>query len=218
MARLGRRSGSEASNVASKLSGRAAGPTQLFSARPFETVIMNLGPLSAASKSSLVLGLLSASIVILLTTAFGRLPGAHAGAVGRSSAQSTTYLPSISDLMIGTIQPRHERIWRAEQAGDWDFAAYELGNLRGALGRLGRAHPIEQNSSLPDMIESVTKQPLEELKGAIDRRDDADFDKAYDELSVACNSCHQALNHGTIVIGRPPSAFQSDLIFGKAGR
>jgi len=120
--------------------------------------------------------------------------------------------------MIGTIQPRHERIWRAEQAGDWDFAAYELGNLRGAFGRLGRAHPMEQNTPLPDMIESVTKQPFEDLKGAIDRRDDVEFGKAYDALSEACNSCHQALNHGTIVIGRPAGASQSDLIFGKAGR
>jgi hypothetical protein len=189
-------------------------PTQLT----FGTTSMNLGPLPAILRSSLALGLLSASIVILLTTVFVRLPGAHAGSASVSSTQPATYLPSISDMMIGTIQPRHERIWRAEQAGDWDFAAYELGNLRGAFGRLGRAHPMEEGTPLPDMIESVTKQPLEDLKGAIDRRDDADFGKAYDELSDACNSCHQALNHGTVVIARPTGAFQSDLVFGKAGR
>jgi hypothetical protein len=178
---------------------------------------MNLGPLASISKSSLALGLLSASIVILLTTAFVRLPGAHAGSAG-VSAQPATYLPSISDMMIGTIQPRHERIWRAEQAGNWNFAAYELGNLRGAFGRLGRAHPMEQGTPFPDMIESVIQKPLGDLKDAIDRRDDADFGKAYDELSDACNSCHQALNHGTIVIGRPAGPSQSDLIFDKAGR
>lgn len=80
------------------------------------------------------------------------------------------------------------------------------------------AHPTEQNTPLPDMIESVTKQPFEDLKVAIDRRDDEAFGKGYDELSEACNSCHQALNHGTVVIGRPAGASQSDLIFGKAGR
>lgn len=179
---------------------------------------MNLGPFSAVSRSSLALGLLSAAIAIPLTTAFARLPGAHAGAAGASSAQPSTYLPSISDMMIATIQPRHERIWQAEQAGDWNFAAYELGNLGGAFRRLGRAHPTEQNTPLPDVIESVTKQPLEDMKSAIDRKDDADFGKAYDALSEACNSCHQALNHGTIVIGRPAGASQSDLIFGRAGR
>jgi hypothetical protein len=179
---------------------------------------MNLGPFSAISKSSLTLGLLSAAIVILLTTVLVSPPGAHADATGATSAQPTTYLPSISDMMIGTIQPRHERIWRAEQAGDWDFAAYELGNLRGAFGRLGRAHPMEEDTPFSDMIESVTKKPLGHLKNAINRRDDADFGKAYDGLSEACNSCHQALNHGTIQIGRPAGVPQSDLIFGKAGR
>ncbi|WP_426409793.1 cytochrome family protein [Bradyrhizobium ganzhouense] len=179
---------------------------------------MNPGPFSAVSKSSLAFGLLSASIVILLTTAFVHLPGAHAGAPSASSTQPPAYLPSISDMMIETIQPRHERIWSAEQAGDWEFAAYELGNLRGAFGRLGRAHPMEQNTPLPDMIESVTKHPFEDLKVAIDRKDDAAFGRAYDTLSEACNSCHQALNHGTVVIGRPAGTSQSDLIFGKAGR
>lgn len=179
---------------------------------------MNLGPFSAVSKGSLTLGLLSASTVILLAIAFVNPPGTHADAAGAPSTEPAPYRPSISDMMIGTIQPRHERIWRAERAGDWDFAAYELRNLRGAFGRLGRVHPIEQNTSLPDMIDTVTKQPLEDLKSAIDRRDDADFGKAYDELSQACNSCHQALNHGTVVIGRPAGASQSDLIFGKAVR
>lgn len=179
---------------------------------------MTTGPFSALSKNSPALGLLSAFVVILLTTAFVRPPGTHASAADTTSTQPATYLPSISDMMIGTIQPRHERIWRAGQAGDWDFAAYEVGNLRGAFARLGRAHPMEQNTPFPDMIEAVTKQPFEDLKGAIDRRDDTDFGKAYDELSDACNSCHQALNHGTIMIGRPAGASQSDLIFGKAGR
>jgi hypothetical protein len=31
--------------------------------------------------------------------------------------------------MIATIQPRHKRLWRAEQDGDWEFAAYEPESL-----------------------------------------------------------------------------------------
>ena len=182
---------------------------------PVGAAPMTLSRFSALPKTQLALGLLSASLAILLTTGLVSSLGAHAGA---TSVNSATYLPSISDMMIGTIQPRHERIWRAEQAGNWDFAAYELGTLRGAFSRLGRAHPMEEDIPFPDMIESVTKKPLDDLKGAIDRRDDAKFGKAYDELSDACNSCHQALNHGTIVIGRPTGASQSDLIFSKAGR
>lgn len=127
---------------------------------------------------------------------------------------SIAYLPSISDLMIGTIQPRHERLWRAGQEGNWDFALYELGNLRGAFGRVGRAHPTEHDTSLPDMIASVTEQPFNNLKDAIQSKDRAAFVKAYDDLTDGCNSCHQALNHGVVHIGRPDQS-HSDLALGR---
>ena len=86
-----------------------------------------------------------------------------AGPQAVPSPQATEYLPSISDLMIATIQPRHERLWRAAQDGNWDFAAYELGNLKGAFNRFGHAHPTEHDISFPDMIASVTEQPFKEL-------------------------------------------------------
>jgi hypothetical protein len=127
------------------------------------------------------------------------------------SPQATGYLPSISDLMIATIQPRHERLWQAEQDGNWQFAAYELGNLHGAFDRLGLAHPIEHDISFPDMIASVTEQPFKELKSAIQSKDASAFAKAYAGLTDACNSCHQALNHGVVEIRVPNRTSASDL-------
>jgi hypothetical protein len=121
------------------------------------------------------------------------------------------YLPSISDLMIATIQPRHERLWRAEQHGDWEFAAYELGNLGGAFKRLGQAHPTEHDISFPDMIASVTEQPFKELDSAIKSKDTTAFAEAYADLTGACNSCHQALNHGVVQIRIPSRTSASDL-------
>jgi hypothetical protein len=121
------------------------------------------------------------------------------------------YLPSISDLMIATVQPRHERLWRAEQDRDWEFAAYELGNLGGAFRRLGQAHPTEHDISFPDMIASVTEQPFKDLHSAIQSKDSAAFDKAYADLTDACNSCHQALNHGVVKIRVPSRTSTSDL-------
>ena len=127
------------------------------------------------------------------------------------SPQATGYLPSISDLMIATIQPRHERLWRAWQDGNWEFAAYELGNLEGAFKRLGQAHPTEQDISFPDMIASVTEQPFKELGTAIKSKDSAAFAKAYADLTDACNSCHQALNHGVVNILVPSRPSASDM-------
>jgi hypothetical protein len=134
-----------------------------------------------------------------------------AGPEAAPAPQVSGYLPSISDLMIATIQPRHERLWRAEQDGNWEFAAYELGNLHGAFGRIGQAHPITQNISFPEMIASVTEQPFKELKSAIQSKDPAAFTKAYADLTDACNSCHQALNHGVVEIVVPGRTSASDL-------
>ncbi|WP_247785803.1 cytochrome c [Bradyrhizobium sp. 170] len=134
-----------------------------------------------------------------------------AGPEATPSPHATEYLPSISDLMIATIQPRHERLWQAEQDGNWQLAAYELGNLRGAFDRLGRAHPSEHDISLPDMITSVTEQSFKELKSAIQSKDGTAFAKAYAGLTAACNSCHQALNHSVVEVRVPNRTSTSDL-------
>jgi hypothetical protein len=134
-----------------------------------------------------------------------------AGPEAAPSPQATGYVPSISDLMIATIQPRHQRIWQSEQDGNWEFAAYELGNLHGAFDRLGIAHATEHDISFPDMIASVTDPPFKELKSAIELKDANAFAKAYAGLTDACNSCHQALNHGVVEIRVPNRTSASDL-------
>ena len=149
---------------------------------------------------------------VIATVGLAALLSTAARPEGAPSPHATGYLPSISDLMIATIQPRHERLWRAGQDHNWEFSAYELGNLQGAFIRLGQAHPTERGISFPDMIASVTEQPFKELNTAIKSRDGAAFDKAYADLTDACNSCHQALNHGVVNIPVPSRASTSDAI------
>ena len=126
---------------------------------------------------------------------------------------ATNYVPSISDLMIATIQPRHVRLWVAARSGDWSFAAYELGNLKGAFDRLGRAHPVEHEIPLQEMISSVTSQPFEDMHKAIESKDKVAFSKAYGDLTSACNACHEATNHGVVVIRAPTDSSISDQDF-----
>jgi hypothetical protein len=152
---------------------------------------------------------LAATAFMVIALAASHIVAAEPEAV--PSPQTTGYVPSISDLMIATIQPRHERLWQSEQDGNWEFAAYELGNLHGAFGRLGIAHPTEHDISFPDMIASVTEQPFKELKSAIQSKDVNAFAKAYASLTDACNSCHQALNHGVVEIRVPSRTSASDL-------
>ena len=61
------------------------------------------------------------------------------------------------------------------------------------------------------MIASVTDQPFIELNSAIQSKDSAAFGKAYADLTDACNSCHQALNHGVVEVRIPDRTSTSDL-------
>jgi hypothetical protein len=152
---------------------------------------------------------IAAAVTVLASFAASRSLAAEPDTIPSSRAE---YLPSVSDLMIATIQPRHERLWRAQQDGDWEFAAYELGNLDGAFKRLGQAHPTERDISFPDMIASVTEQSFKQLNSAIRSKDNAAFAKAYANLTDACNSCHQALDHGAVQIRVPNRTSASDLV------
>jgi hypothetical protein len=138
-----------------------------------------------------------------------------AGAAGEASRPSNepSYLPSISDFMVATIQPRHIRLWIAAQNNNWPFAAYELGNLKGAFDRLGHAHPTDHDIPLQDMISSVTAQPFADLGKAIESKNTAGFAKAYGDLTSACNACHQGTNHGVITIRVPLEPSVSDQEF-----
>jgi hypothetical protein len=167
-----------------------------------------IGAKRAGSRRRVMDAAIAAAILAIgLATSRSGVAGPEAAA----SPRATEYLPSISDLMIATIQPRHERLWRAEQDGNWDFAAYELGNLKGAFNRLGLAYPTEHDIPFPDMIASVTEQPFNELNSAVRAKDGAAFAKAYADLTGACNSCHQALNHGVVEIRVPTPRSASDL-------
>ena len=158
----------------------------------------------------------AAAAILVIALATSR--SVAAGPEAAPSPQATGYLPSISDLMIATIQPRHERLWRAGQDGNWEFAAYELGNLHGAFARIGQAHPVTQNISFPEMITSVVEQPFKELGSAIQSKDAAAFTRAYADLTGACNSCHQALNHGAVEIVVPSRTSASDMKIDSAPR
>ena len=48
--------------------------------------------------------------------------------------------------------------------------------------------------------------PIGEIEAAIKVRDSKAFATAFDKLTGACNSCHEAANRGFIVIQRPTAS------------
>jgi hypothetical protein len=101
---------------------------------------------AGARRRSTAVGAIAVAAAAILVIGVVSTRGVAAGPEAAPSPQATGYLPSISDLMIATIQSRHERLWRAWQDGNWEFAAYELGNLHGAFDR--RACPSDRTRHL----------------------------------------------------------------------
>jgi hypothetical protein len=170
-------------------------------------------PTTPGKRRSIFVMLLTIPAVVIAGIALATTHSVAAGPEASPSSPQAQYVPSISDLMIATIQPRHRRLWQAAQNKDWAFAAYEAGNLHGAFKRISAVHPTEHDISFPDMVASVTDQPLRELDTAIKAKDAAGFAKAYADLTDGCNSCHQALNHGVVAIRVPSGASLSDQDF-----
>jgi hypothetical protein len=148
------------------------------------------------------------------------------GVMGRSDVGAVGRLGGFErDRLSSEHQRLHDRdhsaspvrLWIAARNADWPFAAYELGNLKGAFDRLGLAHPTDHEIPLRDLISSVTTTPFEDLHKAIESKDTAAFAKAYDDLTSACNACHQATNHSVVVIRAPTDASLSDQDFVRQG-
>jgi hypothetical protein len=115
-----------------------------------------------------------------------------------------SYSPGLGEIMTLT-QMRHAKLWLAGQAGNWPLASYEIDELEEGFHDAMEYHPTHKGSPLPikDLIPKMTGVPLEELRNAVRGKDQEAFTQAFDTLTKACNSCHQATNFGFNVVVRP---------------
>ena len=72
---------------------------------------------------------------------------------------------------------------------------------------------MEHEIPLQDLISGLTAPSFEDLNKAIQSKDATAFAKAYSDLTAACNACHQATNHGVVVIRAPTNSSISDQDF-----
>jgi hypothetical protein len=120
-------------------------------------------------------------------------------------ACSRGYEPGLGELM-SLQQMRHEKLGRAGDARNWPLASYELDELGEGFDDVVKFHPTHKDSPLvlSDALPKIMGEPLRTVRAAIDAKDPAAFDAAYDTLTAACNSCHQATNFGFNVVRRSP--------------
>jgi hypothetical protein len=127
--------------------------------------------------------------------------------------QHAHYAPGLGEIMAQSAV-RHAKLWFAGQAQNWDLAAYEVDELREGFEDAGKYHPTHKQIAqpIPDLISQNMDQPLVGVEQAIKDKNLQTFVKNYDNLTAACNACHQATEFGFNRVSRPnfnPFANQS---------
>jgi hypothetical protein len=154
---------------------------------------------------------------------------AVAGACGRSTApppaaqppppaQPAAYVPGLGDLML-MQQARHAKIWLAGQAGNWDLATYEIDELSAGFDTVVKLYPKYKQAPVDpkDAIPLMVTEPISVLRAAAAKKDAKAFASAYDDLTTACNACHQATDYGVNEVQRPAGNPFPNQVF-KAGQ
>jgi hypothetical protein len=109
----------------------------------------------------------------------------------------SNYAPRLGDIMIAT-QLSHFKLWYAGRVANWELAKYEFARIKAAIADAPKYYP---NSPMADM--KPLSDPVEALGKAIESKDGAKFAKAFEELTSACNSCHNATGFGYVMIREP---------------
>ena len=122
----------------------------------------------------------------------------------RRQPEPEPYTPGLGEMM-SLQQMRHVKLWFAGQAENWALAAYELDELGEGFDDILKFHPTHKDSPVApkDAIPRMVTEPMNNLRGAVDKKDADAFVQAYDGLTAACNSCHQAMNFGFNAVQRP---------------
>jgi hypothetical protein len=108
--------------------------------------------------------------------------------------------PRLPDIM-GAIQSRHSKLWTAAQQQNWELAAYQL-----ELVKAGLTDAVELYVDIPITNVAMIDGPIKSLDGAIVARNRKAFAKAFGELTTGCNSCHQSVGRGFIVMTVPTAS------------
>src|SRR2546430_10499441 len=165
----------------------------------------------------LIVGLLAASPLPVGGQPNSAAPDQTPKASASNEDKPSSYVPGLGEFM-GRIQTDHAKLWLAGEARNWELAGYELSELREVFSDVQDLVPRYQNIPVAEMIDAIITGTISDLDGAIATRDFSKFSAAFDNLTTACNSCHQAANRAYIAIRRPTQSNFSDQDFAPAKR
>ena len=148
-----------------------------------------------------------AATVVISLFAFGASHSAERDDLqtqtSRSPSAPHTFQPGMDDLMTMLVTPRHNKLYYAGTAKNWELADFELRELRSAFRRIMNTIPVYRDRDVEETVGAVLAPHLDDTASAIAAGDPAHFAKAYEELTAACNACHTYLEHPFLVIKVP---------------
>jgi hypothetical protein len=122
------------------------------------------------------------------------------------------YVPRLGDIM-NAVQARHMKLWFAGKSANWELAAYELRQVKASLVEAATLY-----QGIPVSNVTTMAQPVQMVADAIEAKDGKKFAKAYGELTVGCNGCHQSIGRGFIAMRVPDASPFSDQKFAPQGQ
>ena len=114
-----------------------------------------------------------------------------------NSPSADKYVPRLGDIM-SAAQARHQKLWLAGKAQNWELAAYELRQLKASLVEAAVFY-----SGIPIGNVATLEPSLQSMSDAIDAKDGRKFAKGLGELTEGCNACHRSLKRSFVVIKVP---------------
>ncbi len=115
---------------------------------------------------------------------------------------SKAYVPGLEQFM-NMILIEHNKLWFAAKARNWALAEYQLGEIKEMMGDVQDFVPTFKNLPLADMLDAVITREIVALEKSIEAKDYKGFTAGYDQLTQACNACHQGTENGFVMIKRP---------------
>lgn len=129
-----------------------------------------------------------------------------------SEPHNNSYVPDLGDIME-TTQLRHFKLSYAGSVKNWNLANYELAQIKASLENAARFYPDFANIALAKLIKDISEPALAQVGESIKTGNSAAFARAFDKLTQACNSCHQAAGFSFIVIRVPTASPFSNQLF-----
>jgi hypothetical protein len=120
------------------------------------------------------------------------------GAVDSLKAQ----VPGLGEYM-STVQLHTAKLWFAGKASNWKLAKFEVDELGETMAATEALHAKRNDVDISTFVMGTRKALLPLFEQSIVKKKLTDFDDAYRQLLIACNSCHRKAGYEFIQIITP---------------